>query len=463
MLKYIKVGGKEFILTAYACTLTLTDVSSDDPREFRYEGGEGSVVNATVSSNEKYLCCTYDNKSACCWDIETGELLGNSKTSKKPTQIAIIKTKKSDSEEIEVLLVADKGGEVWATDIPHMKKNVRLFGHTGSVVTDMILGDPGTIITADRDEKIRVTAFPATYNINGYMLHHTDVVTSLATLDLGGGNGCLALSSGWDHRICLWNPSSCQLLDCLEDESPQITFTPAATEIPTRIDSEAPEEGTGGECGAAGGEEGGEENDGEDSGKYDIALAGSFPMRVIASPPCCDSRLAAVISYGTADVKFLGVDCPAPSVGKFIRKAGEEGRQAAVLGELCLPAPPLDCCFSPDGSHVLVLMPAPHYMAVYSVSLTQESGGGVHVQTALSSPETPLQVAASRFNSFASSQSKCTTKCSHESIYLNPIPSWYSSGLEATQKLSFSEDGGESSTCFLDFDAFICIHSIYIF
>ena len=72
--------------------------------------------------------------------------------------------------------------------IPSLSKRVRLFGHTwfcdyGYLVTKTSSSSSNppphlSILTADRDEKIRITEFPATYVVQSYLLGHTDVITN---------------------------------------------------------------------------------------------------------------------------------------------------------------------------------------------------------------------------------------------------------------------------------------------
>ena len=62
-----------------------------------------------------------------------------------------------------MILVSGKGGRVYAYPCPNVALGQRfLLGHTSSIITDMILGNVGDkafILTADRDEKIRVTRY----------------------------------------------------------------------------------------------------------------------------------------------------------------------------------------------------------------------------------------------------------------------------------------------------------------
>jgi hypothetical protein len=55
-----------------------------------------------------------------------------------------------------------------------MKKNKPIVGHV-SMLTDMTLSnDEKYIITADRDEHVRVSRFPNGYNIESYCMGHTE-------------------------------------------------------------------------------------------------------------------------------------------------------------------------------------------------------------------------------------------------------------------------------------------------
>ena len=50
------------------------------------------------------------------------------------------------------------------------------------------------VLTSDRDEKIRVSKFPNSYNIEGFCLGHTEFVSSLALVP--GCNNRVLSSSG---------------------------------------------------------------------------------------------------------------------------------------------------------------------------------------------------------------------------------------------------------------------------
>ncbi len=117
-----------------------------------------------------------------------------------------------------VLLVADLAGDVMAypvieptTDDSNKTTTGRLLlGHTASMLTRVAVHGPN-ILTADRDEKIRVSYFPETFRIRGYLLGHTAFVSSF---DVYNEETCV--SCGGDGTIRVWNLATLTELCCTE-------------------------------------------------------------------------------------------------------------------------------------------------------------------------------------------------------------------------------------------------------
>nr|XP_022917414.1 tRNA (guanine-N(7)-)-methyltransferase non-catalytic subunit wuho [Onthophagus taurus] len=101
------------------------------------------------------------------------------------------------------LLVADKTGDVYLYKSENEggdKDGILLFGHL-SMLLDVVLSDNEKfLITCDRDEKIRVSHYPNTYNIEKFCLGHKEFVTKLVLLE----NSFLLSASG-DGQIILWD------------------------------------------------------------------------------------------------------------------------------------------------------------------------------------------------------------------------------------------------------------------
>ena len=71
------------------------------------------------------------------------------------------------------------------------------------MLLDIVMSPCGNyIITSDRDEKIRVSKFPNSYNIQCYCLGHTDFVTSIQVVVHSREN--LLLSGSGDGSLRVW-------------------------------------------------------------------------------------------------------------------------------------------------------------------------------------------------------------------------------------------------------------------
>jgi len=104
----------------------------------------------------------------------------------------------SDSSSV---LVTDKTGDCYQYDCVEVEAVPRLLlGHL-SVVYDILWSeDQQHIITCDRDDKIRVTNYPATFDIHSYCLGHREFVSGLALLT----DRHIASASG-DKTLRVWN------------------------------------------------------------------------------------------------------------------------------------------------------------------------------------------------------------------------------------------------------------------
>lgn len=327
----------------------------------------GNIVSFVISSCQSYLIACYTNKQTCCWDIRTRELVGTCQTYKKPTALTLATL--PDQPTTEVLLISDKGGELWAMPIPSLSKKVRLFGHTGSVITDTLvtktLACPHlSILTADRDEKIRVTEFPATFIIQTYLLGHTDVITTLALCQQNSqSTDGYVLSAGWDHRLCLWNKKDFALSDStslktleetVEEVSEFLDQVPHAEEQPETEENQQEDN----------------DNDQDENRPFDATKAGTFPMRIVACGhlfPSLSLYPIAIICWQSPEIKLYAVENYSDNEGRFHREA--------LSTVISLPAPPVDCLWMESdestAKQLLVFLPSPYCVQIYSIQLSE--------------------------------------------------------------------------------------------
>lgn len=124
-------------------------------------------------------------------------------------------------EPIGMIVVGDMIGDVTAFPLDNPRHNGRLLlGHTASMLTDMKLHG-NLLLTADRDEKVRVSSFPQTSIIKGYLLGHTAFLSSLDTVTTNAGTGgrsTFCVTCGGDKTLRLWNIDTCSLVATIKTE-----------------------------------------------------------------------------------------------------------------------------------------------------------------------------------------------------------------------------------------------------
>lgn len=307
----------------------------------------------TTSYCGRYVISAYENGSVCCWNRSNRELLGQISLKKRVTSIVYARVNiEGDARELDVVIVSDKAGDLTAIDLPFMKTQLHFGAHTTSIVTDMCFHRESFLITADRDEKIRVTKFPELYTIESYCLGHTSVISSLTTPSLGDKQ--YLASVGWDHNLILWEPCTGKLLhvhsfskgESGKDNDQAADIAIEAVHVLDPLDDS---------------KVGSEDDDEGEIPFTDDSGAGNYPFRISAAHSL---PLLCVIFKNSARLALLEL-VPASD--------GSDGVVVVDRGEIALPAPPCDIAFSSDDAHLLVLLPAPYLLQLYSVEWRKRS------------------------------------------------------------------------------------------
>lgn len=332
------------------------------------KGSEAAVVCIAISADGKHLFAGFDNKWIYCWDVDTNVVLGSKLCKKRPTALAYgefnrqqRKVCQSDEGTLsKVLMYADKFGEVWGIDAPNFQQSAVLcMAHTTSIITEMILNKNQYFITSDRDEKIRVQLFPNTVQIVSYCLGHSKPVTSMTLI-----TDSLLVSTGWDHKIIMWDFVSGELLAELDmspkseivDDSATVAHSPVDAE--EEADDEVVDED--------------EDADGEYGPKqYDDVLAGHYPLKIIS----LNSPLQTDV-VGRVAIIFKGLsECRLYSVQQHAR-----GHSIVLEDTLQFSENPVDI-ETLKSDELVVLLPKPYHVAV--VSLDGQSRSHSSLETTL--------------------------------------------------------------------------------
>jgi hypothetical protein len=122
-------------------------------------------------------------------------------------RLAANESRRDEERSWQVLVSGDLAGDAYAYNL--LEKGHRLLlGHTASMLTSVAMipaasNSSSYIATADRDEKVRISRFPETYIVEGYLLGHTKYVTAIGSVPTS--DDALLASCGGDKMLRLWN------------------------------------------------------------------------------------------------------------------------------------------------------------------------------------------------------------------------------------------------------------------
>nr|XP_003703824.1 PREDICTED: tRNA (guanine-N(7)-)-methyltransferase non-catalytic subunit WDR4 [Megachile rotundata] len=153
-----------------------------------------TITNVMFSNDGNLFFVCTNRKQLCVYERKSQKLVLN-----KILPRAASKVQFTPSNDI---IVADKAGDVYLFSNKEFANGILLLGHLSMLLDVLITEDERYIITTDRDEKIRVSMFPNSYNIVSYCLGHRKFVTNIAELP---HDKSVLVSCGGDGKLILWN------------------------------------------------------------------------------------------------------------------------------------------------------------------------------------------------------------------------------------------------------------------
>nr|XP_056714218.1 tRNA (guanine-N(7)-)-methyltransferase non-catalytic subunit WDR4 [Euleptes europaea] len=194
-------------LFIYDCT-----TAGKKPQENKGEDGKSAVKSSDTilacafSSPGTYFALTDDNKRLILFRTKPSwECLSVRLVTRRCTSLIITAAE-------DKILVADKSGDVYSYSVaePENTGTIEL-GHL-SLLLDMALSpDDQYILTADRDEKIRVSLTRAPHNIVSFCLGHREFVSRIFIIP---DYPDLLLSASGDCTLRLWEYKSGKEVHC---------------------------------------------------------------------------------------------------------------------------------------------------------------------------------------------------------------------------------------------------------
>ncbi|KAF8500517.1 WD40-repeat-containing domain protein [Gautieria morchelliformis] len=194
-----------------------------------FDATSGQTLAATRCANaiscsavdERYvhIVTTGDDKKLSVWELSNLQLKSSRELPKKATVVEI-------SRDGKTILVADKFGDVFSypidpvtadTSVPAQSSGPRpkesqashenphgslVLGHASIITSFRLSHDGRYIITADRDEHIRVSRYPNGYNIERYCLGHQ---LFISTICVPAFDPSSLISGGGDPSMKIWD------------------------------------------------------------------------------------------------------------------------------------------------------------------------------------------------------------------------------------------------------------------
>ena len=206
LVRAIDAGDKQLVVYAGAKRLLVADCTSGSLIECEQPHSER--VSAVASHGGRLMVTGGEDKKLVVWDIPSMMVRSQATTEKKIVGAVLDPTGSS-------VIFAEKAGEVFRIPVADTStKAEHLLGHISSL-TDMAMSPTGgRILTADRDEKIRISHYPQAYEIDSYCLGHTALVTCMCVWTQEGKE--LVLSGGADGTLRLWALADGSLLHTLD-------------------------------------------------------------------------------------------------------------------------------------------------------------------------------------------------------------------------------------------------------
>ncbi|XP_036207372.1 tRNA (guanine-N(7)-)-methyltransferase non-catalytic subunit WDR4 isoform X3 [Myotis myotis] len=169
------------------------------------EKGSDTILASTFSKSGSYFALTDDSKRLILFRTKPWQCLSVRTVVRRCTALTFTASE-------EKVLVADKSGDVYSFSVLEPNECGKLeLGHLSMLLDVAVSPDDRYVLTADRDEKIRVSWALAPHNIESFCLGHTEFVSRIFVVP---DHPELLLSSSGDCTLRLWEYRRGQELHC---------------------------------------------------------------------------------------------------------------------------------------------------------------------------------------------------------------------------------------------------------
>ncbi|NXL83828.1 WDR4 methyltransferase, partial [Alectura lathami] len=170
--------------------------------------GSDNILAFAFSLSGDYFVLTDDNKRLILFRTKPSwECVSVRSVSRRCTSLVITAAE-------DKILVADKSGDVYSYSVTEPQAEGKLeLGHLSMLLDVALSPDDRYILTADRDEKIRVSLTKAPYSIVSYCLGHKEFVSRILVVP---NYPDLLVSASGDCTLRLWKYRSGEEVYCCQ-------------------------------------------------------------------------------------------------------------------------------------------------------------------------------------------------------------------------------------------------------
>ncbi|KAJ7252517.1 WD40 repeat-like protein [Mycena rebaudengoi] len=180
----------------------------------------GPVRLAAIDKSGTHLVTSGDDKQLKLWQIDGLKLLNERELPKKPTALAF-------TQDGQTILASDKFGDVFSYELNPAPQSAEekkaalashdnpsggklILGHTSFLTAFLLSADEKYIITADRDEHVRVSWYPQGYTVEIYCLGHEKQVRPplsifVSAIHIPESAPTELISGGGDPMLKVWD------------------------------------------------------------------------------------------------------------------------------------------------------------------------------------------------------------------------------------------------------------------